>query len=109
MGIDIYEGVPSWVVDKVQEALNGEGKSVKGARVLVLGLSYKPDIDDDWESPSCLHSAPLSADEFSRYDCLVLSTAHAEFKESTLYAGVRLVVDTRDVVRPDWGPRVARG
>jgi UDP-N-acetyl-D-glucosamine dehydrogenase len=33
-------------------ALNEQGKSVKGARILVLGLAYKPDVDDVRESPS---------------------------------------------------------
>ena len=51
---------------------------------------------------------PLTAEEFARYDCLVLSTAHREFADPALYAGVRLVVDTRNVVQPGWGPRVVK-
>jgi UDP-N-acetyl-D-glucosamine dehydrogenase len=39
-------------VDKTVKALNDDGKSIRGAKVLVLGLSYKEDIDDDRESPS---------------------------------------------------------
>jgi len=38
-------------VDKVQNALNNQTKPVKGSRVLVLGVAYKPDIDDLRESP----------------------------------------------------------
>ncbi|MHB9149556.1 MAG: nucleotide sugar dehydrogenase [Thermoleophilia bacterium] len=137
---EINNRMPAWVLRKVQEALNEEGKSLKGAKVLVLGLSYKPDIDDDRESPSyeiigllrergaevayCdpyfpempetrrhqmgLRSVTLSAEEFSRYDCLVLSTAHADFKQPALYGGARLVVDTRNVVRAGWTDRVVR-
>jgi UDP-N-acetyl-D-glucosamine dehydrogenase len=40
------------VINKTVEALNARGKSVKGAKVLVLGLAYKKDIDDSRESPS---------------------------------------------------------
>jgi len=49
---EINTHMPGWVVDKTVKALNEEGKSAKGAKVLVLGLSYKEDIDDDRESPS---------------------------------------------------------
>lgn len=49
---EINTSMPHYVVDRTGKALNEAGRSVKGARVLVLGLSYKPDIDDDRESPS---------------------------------------------------------
>ncbi|MEO8586795.1 MAG: nucleotide sugar dehydrogenase [Acidobacteriota bacterium] len=49
---EINTSMPRYVVDKTIEALNAQGKSIKGARILVLGLSYKADIDDDRESPS---------------------------------------------------------
>jgi UDP-N-acetyl-D-glucosamine dehydrogenase len=122
--------MPRYVVDKTVEALNARGKSIRDARVLVLGLSYKADIDDDRESPSfeiiellqargarvsyCdpyvpvarrgrkhdlhLESVPCSASEFGRYDALVLSTAHSQFRNPDLYTDVSLVIDTRNVV-----------
>ncbi|MDD3605507.1 MAG: nucleotide sugar dehydrogenase [Kiritimatiellae bacterium] len=49
---EVNSGMPQWVVGKVADALNARGKSVKGSRVLVLGLAYKNDVDDDRESPS---------------------------------------------------------
>jgi UDP-N-acetyl-D-glucosamine dehydrogenase len=49
---EINTHMPHYVVAKTVTALNEEGKSIKGATVLVLGLSYKEDIDDDRESPS---------------------------------------------------------
>ena len=49
---EINTAMPYRVVDCVAEALNHQGKSVKGSKILVLGLAYKRDIDDLRESPS---------------------------------------------------------
>ncbi len=49
---EVNSRMPRYVVGKVAQALNQEGKALKGSRVLVLGLAYKANIDDDRESPS---------------------------------------------------------
>jgi UDP-N-acetyl-D-glucosamine dehydrogenase len=49
---EINTSMPRWVVAKIAEALNEDAKPVKGSRILVLGLAYKANIDDDRESPS---------------------------------------------------------
>lgn len=49
---EINTAMPEYVINRVAEALNQAGKPVKGSKVLVLGLAYKPDVDDDRESPS---------------------------------------------------------
>ena len=49
---EINISMPYFVVEKTVEALNDTGKSIKGARILILGLAYKKDIDDTRESPS---------------------------------------------------------
>ncbi|MBU6401756.1 MAG: nucleotide sugar dehydrogenase [Verrucomicrobia bacterium] len=49
---EINEAMPEYVVNRVAEALNTQKKSLNGANVLILGLAYKPDVDDDRESPS---------------------------------------------------------
>jgi UDP-N-acetyl-D-glucosamine dehydrogenase len=127
---EVNTSMPRHVVDRTARALNRHGKSLKGSRLLVLGLSYKADIDDDRESPSfeiiellraegaavayCdpyiptarpgrthdigLSSVPCSAEEFSRYDALVVSTAHSAFRDPALFRGARLVIDTRNLL-----------
>ena len=126
---EINTSMPRYVVDKTVNGLNEQGKSAKGARILVLGLSYKADIDDDRESPSdeiielvqglgaevayCdpfiptakkvrkfhirLSSVECTADEFARYDAVVLLTAHRFFRDQSLYESVGLLVDTRNL------------
>ncbi len=49
---EINTGMPHYVVDRVGAALNDEGKSVRGANVLVCGLAYKPNVDDTRETPA---------------------------------------------------------
>ena len=49
---EINTAMPDHVVKVVFEALNAEGKAVKGARILILGLAYKANVDDDRESPT---------------------------------------------------------
>ena len=49
---EVNRSMPDYVVSRLALALNDRGKAVKGARVLVLGLAYKPDVDDVRESPS---------------------------------------------------------
>lgn len=49
---EINTNMPHYVVQRVVDALNAHGKSVRGARILVLGVAYKKDIDDLRESPA---------------------------------------------------------
>ena len=127
---EINSSMPRYVVDRTVEAVNKHGKSIVGATILVMGLSYKPDIDDDRESPSfeliemlqergaavsyCdpfvpqarrgrkhdlgLTSIPCTADEIGKYDAVVISTPHSQFREPALWSKVRLAVDTRNIV-----------
>jgi len=49
---EINTSMPEYVVNRTAEALNEQKKSINGSRVLIVGLAYKPDVDDDRESPS---------------------------------------------------------
>lgn len=49
---EVNTSMPRYVIERVGEALNAERKAVNGSRVLVVGLAYKPNVDDDRESPS---------------------------------------------------------
>ncbi len=49
---EINTGMPGYVVRRVADALNERSKPVKGSSILVLGLAYKPNVDDERESPS---------------------------------------------------------
>jgi len=48
----INRNMPAWVVDKIAAALNDKGLSVKGSRILILGIAYKKNVDDVRESPA---------------------------------------------------------
>jgi UDP-N-acetyl-D-glucosamine dehydrogenase len=49
---EINTSMPAYVIQRVAEALNEQSKPLKGSSILVLGLAYKPDVDDERESPS---------------------------------------------------------
>jgi UDP-N-acetyl-D-glucosamine dehydrogenase len=51
---EINRGMPQYVVNKLSDGLNNQGKSLRGSRVLVLGIAYKKNVDDMRESPSAV-------------------------------------------------------
>jgi UDP-N-acetyl-D-glucosamine dehydrogenase len=129
--------MPDYVVDLVGEALNRQGKSVRGSRVLVLGVAYKADIDDVRESPSLdimeklrekgakieysdphvpsiafaggtLKSVTLTATRVKAFDCLVVATAHKAFDYSTLLQWSKAIGDTRNALAEKHSPKIVR-
>ncbi len=49
---EINDAMPEWIISKIVEALNSRNKSVRGSRILVLGIAYKKNVDDMRESPA---------------------------------------------------------
>jgi len=129
--IDLAEDVnihmPDYVVSRVVEQLNGDGRSVKGARVLGVGVAYKRNIGDDRESPSrdvlerlAMRGADIgvhdplvephrlasdgyevvgSLDGLKGWDLAIVLTDHDMVDYSGLAARVPQVFDTRGVYR----------
>lgn len=90
---EINTGMPDHVVKVAFEALNQEKKSVNGARVLLLGLAYKANVDDDRESPSYKLIEKLEAlgATVSYHDPFVPVIPMT--REHAVYAGRKSVVD----------------
>jgi UDP-N-acetyl-D-glucosamine dehydrogenase len=78
---EINTAMPDYVLSKVTDALNDEGKSVKGSKVLILGLAYKANVDDCRESPS-----------FVLMEKLMIKGARAEYHDSF----VPVIPETRE-------------
>jgi len=121
--------MPYHVLASVSGALNTHKKSVNGARVLVLGVAYKKDIDDLRESPSLtiiellqkdgavvsyhdpyfpfigrgrkynLQMKCANLDDLGQYDCVVIVTDHSDYDYGRIVREARLVVDTRNATR----------
>jgi UDP-N-acetyl-D-glucosamine dehydrogenase len=129
--IDLAEDVnihmPDYVVSRVVEQLNGDGRSVKGARVMGVGVAYKRNIGDDRESPSrdvlsrlagrgaevgvhdpLVEHSRLASDGYevveslsgvSGWDLAIVLTDHDVVDYAELAARVPLVFDTRGIYR----------
>ncbi|MBN1585966.1 MAG: nucleotide sugar dehydrogenase [Candidatus Omnitrophica bacterium] len=121
--------MPRHVVDKVVEHLNSVGKSLKGAKILVLGVAYKADVNDTRDTPADeilvylrerggiiqyhdpfvpsfdlstgekLRSVPLTPGQVKSTDCVVVVTDHHNVDYDMVCANAKLLVDTRNVYR----------
>jgi len=133
---EINTAMPDHVVAKVGEALNSVGKPIKGSKILLLGLAYKADVDDDRESPSYVLIEKLEAmgakvDYHDPYvpvirpsrehshlagrksvpidascDLVLISTAHAPFKSHNFFKLSVPLVDTRSCVANAKKPKI---
>jgi UDP-N-acetyl-D-glucosamine dehydrogenase len=125
----INTSMPNYVVQKTTTALNSAKKALNGSNILVLGVAYKPDINDVRESPALdvielllgsgatihynddfipsitfgktndFHSQAMSELSISDYDCVVIITNHSYYNIDLIVSEAQLVVDTRNATK----------
>ena len=124
----INEDMPYYVVRRVFEALNEHSKALMGARILVLGVAYKNDVNDMRESPAIkvidlllekgadvhfhdpfvphyiqagktVESVALTVDEVEAADCVLVLTGHSGVDYDMVREHAKLIFDTRNVFK----------
>jgi UDP-N-acetyl-D-glucosamine dehydrogenase len=97
---EINTAMPAHVVNRTAEALNALRKPMNGSRVLIVGLAYKPNVDDDRESPSYVLMDLLKARgaEVAYYDPYV--PVIRPTREHPHWAGTRSTDWTRETLQP---------
>ncbi|MCD4753378.1 MAG: nucleotide sugar dehydrogenase, partial [Anaerolineaceae bacterium] len=122
---EINTQMPRFVVNKIQDALNMVGKPVKNSRLLILGVAYKPNIDDLRESPALdvihlleekgalvqYHDPYVASFDHdgiimqtvddlmmsvAESDCVVIITNHKDYDYAEILKNAQLIVDTRN-------------
>jgi len=96
---EINTSMPAYVITRVGEALNSLRKPVNGSRILIVGLAYKPNVDDDRESPSYVLMDMLKkrGAEVAYYDPHVPTIRMT--REHPHWAGVRSIAWNRETVQ----------
>jgi UDP-N-acetyl-D-glucosamine dehydrogenase len=135
---EINNNMPYHVLASIGGALNQHKKSVNGARLLILGVAYKRDIDDLRESPALtiiellqkegaqvsyhdpyfpfigkgrkydLQMKRTELDQLGQYDCIVIVTDHSDYDYKKIVGEAKLVVDTRNATKGIESPKVVR-
>jgi len=124
----INSQMPEFIVTRIADALNKKKKSIRGSRVLALGITYKRDVVDTRESPAVevvrilieqgadvsysdpfipridiagrlLSSTSLNGELLQAIDCAVILTDHSAFNYSTLAADSALILDCRNALK----------
>src|SRR2546421_1245435 len=96
---EINTWMPEYVVRRVADALNARSKAVRGSRILILGIAYKPNVDDERESPSYLLMSLLAdrGAEVEYYDPYV--PVIKPTREHPRWAGKKSIKWTRAAIR----------
>jgi len=124
---EINTAMPDFVVRRVMEVLNGYGKAIHGSKILMLGLAYKANVDDDRESPSyhlidelekrgaavnyndpyvpiirpsrewSQYAGRKSVEITNKYDLILIATPHGDYKKIDFASFNVPIVDTRNI------------
>jgi UDP-N-acetyl-D-glucosamine dehydrogenase len=135
---EVNSAMPYFILERVAAALNEHAKSIKGSKVLVLGLAYKRDIDDLRESPALtiiellrkqgaevayndpyfptvgrgrkydLNLTCAPLDSLGQYDAVLIVTDHSSYDYQRIVEQAQLVIDTRNATRGIDSPKIAR-
>jgi UDP-N-acetyl-D-glucosamine dehydrogenase len=135
---EVNVAMPYYVVDKTIEALNEQSKALKGAKVLVLGLTYKRDVDDLRESPSLtiiellkqrgavvsyndpffpsvgqgrhydLNMKGVLLENLGQYDCVLIVTDHSDYDYARIVQEAKLIVDSRNATKGIQSEKIVR-
>jgi len=135
---EINASMPYHVVAAISTALNSVRKPLNGSRVLILGVSYKKDVDDLRESPALtiiellkqkgaivsyndpyfpvllkgrhydLHMERVPLENIGEYDCVAIITDHSDYEYPAIVRDAQLVVDTRNATRGIDSPKIVR-
>jgi UDP-N-acetyl-D-glucosamine dehydrogenase len=132
---EINARMPGYVVQRVAEVLNEDGKSLKGARVLLLGVTYKRDVADVRESPALeilnrlrragaeigfhdpyveqldlaggtMASSVIDAETLAAADLVLVVTDHSSYDWGHIASTARRIFDTRNALAGHHGPIV---
>ncbi len=135
LAAEINAEMPRYVVERVAEAMNRVRKPLNGSRILLLGMSYKPDVDDVRESPAfdiaqllmqrgadieyhdpyvpqvqledqTMKSQDLSEDLLASVDAVVITTDHSSVDYDFVTQHASIVVDPRNAIRETRGATV---
>jgi UDP-N-acetyl-D-glucosamine dehydrogenase len=135
---EVNTRMPYFVIEQIANALNERAKAIKGAKILVLGVAYKRDVDDLRESPSLTiiellrekgasvayndpyfptvgHGRHYALDmtntplaDLGQYDAVVIVTDHTSYDYRAIVEQAQLVVDTRNATRGIESPKIVR-
>ena len=135
---EVNTAMPYFVLDQIAAGLNEHSKSIKGSKILVLGLAYKRDVDDLRESPSltilellrhrgasvayndpyfptvghgrhyALNMTNTPLDNLGSYDAVVIVTDHSTYDYNSIVEQSQLVIDTRNATKGILSPKILR-